>query len=677
MDQYPRLPGASAEAKAEWLRAIRDFHFGRGGAAHPALSWRPAAPATCGLVVPAASADPTAPLRELLEVARTEVPARREAFATQLRTLRDGLADLLAVEDQRDPGPERLRASVGAFGADLVDASALDGILGAQRGSMRVDGRRRQRIEQALAVFARYLDGGGPPLLTVLHTEAGREAVPAMQGLVAELAEDPCRAALRSFDAAAERFCEVVRALRTARLEVTSSYDAERHDPWIATVDWETLSAEELSLVPTIVAVDSASRLTGEAMPGWSRLLASGRPVQVLALASPVHDPEQGLDAVFSSYRVELGFLGIGHREAFVQQTSTACAEHLREGFRRALGGTRAALHVVVVEPAPLSVASRAHPLFRYDPDSGGSWARRLDVSGNPDPELDWPVTTLTCLAPGGRAKELELAVTFVDHALQESALTGEALVVSDEYRSDDLVPLADYLRLDAETAARRLPCLWVQDEDQDLHRAVPTRRLTQACRDRLAFWRSLQELAGIHSEHVERALERARDEARQGREELEAQRAAELEQVRSEAVGQAAHLLAATLVGVGVEDLVGLAPVTAPAVPVSTPAAPAAAAPAAAEAEVPAATATISSEPWIETALCTSCNDCRNINPQLFVYDDNKQAKIGDPSAGTFAQLVKAAEKCPARCIHPGQPLDPNEKGLDKLIARAAPFNR
>ena len=51
-------------------------------------------------------------------------------------------------------------------------------------------------------------------------------------------------------------------------------------------------------------------------------------------------------------------------------------------------------------------------------------------------------------------------------------------------------------------------------------------------------------------------------------------------------------------------------------------------------------------------------------------------QAEIGDASAGTFKQLVMAAEACPAECIHPGDPLNPKEKGLDKLIKRAEPFN-
>jgi hypothetical protein len=36
----------------------------------------------------------------------------------------------------------------------------------------------------------------------------------------------------------------------------------------------------------------------------------------------------------------------------------------------------------------------------------------------------------------------------------------------------------------------------------------------------------------------------------------------------------------------------------------------------------------------------------------------------------------VAAAEKCPAHCIHPGKPLNPDEPNLEELIQRAEPFN-
>jgi pyruvate-ferredoxin/flavodoxin oxidoreductase len=103
--------------------------------------------------------------------------------------------------------------------------------------------------------------------------------------------------------------------------------------------------------------------------------------------------------------------------------------------------------------------------------------------------------------------------------------------------------------------------------------------------------------------------------------------------------------------------------------------AAPAAPSPAAEPpAAAPAASEAI--EPYIDTELCTTCNECTQINPKMFAYNENKQAYIKDPRAGTFQELVKAAERCTARIIHPGTPLDPDEPDLEEWIERARPFN-
>ncbi|HXV76783.1 MAG TPA: ferredoxin, partial [Candidatus Polarisedimenticolaceae bacterium] len=79
--------------------------------------------------------------------------------------------------------------------------------------------------------------------------------------------------------------------------------------------------------------------------------------------------------------------------------------------------------------------------------------------------------------------------------------------------------------------------------------------------------------------------------------------------------------------------------------------------------------------DPYVASALCTTCNECTNLNPRMFVYNANRQATIADPSAGTFEELVKAAEKCPARCIHPGTPRDGDPTVDERLLARAKAF--
>ena len=84
----------------------------------------------------------------------------------------------------------------------------------------------------------------------------------------------------------------------------------------------------------------------------------------------------------------------------------------------------------------------------------------------------------------------------------------------------------------------------------------------------------------------------------------------------------------------------------------------------------------TLSNDPYIDTAMCTSCNECTNLNGQMFKYNGDKMAYIADAKAGTFKDLVEAAEKCPVKIIHPGSPLNPDEPDLDDLVERAAKFN-
>ena len=58
-----------------------------------------------------------------------------------------------------------------------------------------------------------------------------------------------------------------------------------------------------------------------------------------------------------------------------------------------------------------------------------------------------------------------------------------------------------------------------------------------------------------------------------------------------------------------------------------------------------------------------------------MFGYDERKQAYLKDLTAGTYRQLVEAAESCQVAIIHPGKPRNPAEPGLEELIERAKPF--
>jgi hypothetical protein len=76
--------------------------------------------------------------------------------------------------------------------------------------------------------------------------------------------------------------------------------------------------------------------------------------------------------------------------------------------------------------------------------------------------------------------------------------------------------------------------------------------------------------------------------------------------------------------------------------------------------------------DPYIETERCTTCNECTNLNSEDVRLRREQAGVHQGPKAGTFRELVLAAEKCPAELIHPGTPLNPKEKDLAKWVERA-----
>jgi ferredoxin len=403
----------------------------------------------------------------------------------------------------------------------------------------------------------------------------------------------------------------------------------------------------------------------------------------------------------FDAYRFELANFGIGHRQVVVAQTSAARHEDLLSGFLCAIDCNRTSLHLVnrgtqtkaskpILEPwfvASAALESRAHPFVLINPDAGDQAARRVRFDGNPQPDADWPLEKLEYRGADGAETTMELAFTFADYALLMPALHEHFRMVPAGFESDRLVPVADYLHAEEQAVDRRVPFVWGIDENGVLVRLVVSRALVFACRDRLNYWHSLQELAGVQNYYVEEAIERIIEEQRAEleaeREQLRKEHAEELEAVRAEAAGEAMGQLVDVLMGADLSGMVagGGQLATMPAAKPAPARAPQETAAAAAEA-APEETAEPEEEelsfdePWLDTAACTTCDDCMGINKMMFAYNDDKQAYLKDPKAGTYEDLVRAAEICPAKCIHPGKPLNPNEPNLEELMARAAPFN-
>jgi ferredoxin len=270
---------------------------------------------------------------------------------------------------------------------------------------------------------------------------------------------------------------------------------------------------------------------------------------------------------------------------------------------------------------------SRAFPAYAYDPSAGPNWASRFHLDANSQLEADWPVQDFSYEDEKHQRVRTPLAFTFVDFVACDPRHAGHFARVPRAKWNAKMIPADEYMRRGAKDAQEAVPFIMLVDRDNVLQRAIVDERLMRAALRCRESWHSLQELGGIHNSHAEKLLAKAREEQSQK--------------------------------------------------PAATPAAPAAA-PAAATAPVAAPEPEEKKSPdeaYIETARCTTCNECTQINDKMFAYNENKQAYIANPDAGTYAQLVEAAESCQVSIIHPGKPRNPAEPGIADLLKRAEAF--
>ncbi|TND00337.1 MAG: putative pyruvate-flavodoxin oxidoreductase [Rhodocyclaceae bacterium] len=227
----------------------------------------------------------------------------------------------------------------------------------------------------------------------------------------------------------------------------------------------------------------------------------------------------------------------------------------------------------------------------------------------------------------------MTLPMTFADFAATEARFLKQFRKAPPETWNDDMVPLADFLQLDKDEREGHFPYIWAVDKKNRLMRLLVTEDLVRSSEERLHFWRQLRSLAGLDVQPADatEVTERVR---------------AELLAKISASLGLAGMVdTGSSIVGAGAtaaagDDGSGYEPV------------------------------------WIETPECTACDECTTLAPKAFAYNDQKLAVVINPKGAKFADIVKAAEKCTAGCIHPGTPWNMSEPGIEKLMTRAAKFN-
>ncbi|MDH3474872.1 MAG: hypothetical protein OEM59_14415, partial [Rhodospirillales bacterium] len=570
--------------------------------------------------------DEGTPVKLLTHAWRVTQKAKARAFREKVVDLILRLAGILEADFMKSEAarmPEALRSSVGTAYEDVFDFEAMSRVLAEGASNGRLPETRRRRIEAALSVL-RSQRFHGPS-----KAPADQAAAAEPHGFIFE----SCAAALDAFQARLPEMVEVIKAMSVAELEIQNRYRDTRHDAVFERFDESALSPGDLALFPSYLV---CLRDQGFDPAGTARVLevlASELPIKILVQADDIlggalasADPADP-----GSAKVRLANMALGLNSAFVLQAASSALHRLRQPILEGLSCGGPALFSLYSGSAPeigrvppyllaaSAVEARVFPVFAYDPAAGPDWASRFSIAENPQPERAWPVHSLSYEDQDQQRAVEEVAFTFADFAACDRRFANHFAQVPRAEWHDGMIPVGAYLDLTPEQAAGRVPYVLMVDRDSRLHRLAVDDKLIRWTRRCAEAWHGLQEQGGIDSSLARRLLQQERALWEQEKER-------ELAALRTVP-----------------EPQLGAPAATEATMPTTQAPAPEAAAPGAAvEAEAAEAMEAPSDEPYIETARCTTCNECTEINNRMFVYDDNMQAHIADPDAGSYRQLVE-----------------------------------
>jgi hypothetical protein len=570
---------------------------------------------------------------------------KTKKFWADINKLIMKLSDILSADFVRSKeglSAERLRASVGGADRNAFDFDAMSHLLAEARPSVPLPESRRQRVRGLLSILKsqRFFLPAGESDQWIGAGEP--------YSFVFENATD----AVAAYRERLPKMIELAKAIQIAKLEVNGEYSEARHDAFFAEFGDNGLDPSDIAVFPQYLICLRSAGLRAVECDLVIQAFAAGLPVKVLVQTddllsqSPITE-----ELLFSGLRGrQVTSTAVMSATCYVLQSSSSNLLQLRAQVLRGLSCPGPALFNVYsgaggtgIPPylaAAAAAESRAFPSFTYDPSAGANWASRFSLAGNSQVERDWPVQRLDYEDEAQQRVSEDVAFTFVDFMACDRRCTKHFAEVPRAKWDDTMQPVSEFLVRESEELSQ-VPCLLMVDDDNHLQKVIVDEKLMRDARACMAAWHSLQELGGVHNSHATALIERERKVWAE-----QAPPASEQAQPPATAAPSQSGAAAA-------------APTEATAPAVAAEAAP----------ETPP------DEPYIETARCTTCNECTQINDKMFGYDANKQASIIDPDAGTYLQLVEAAESCQVSIIHPGKPRNPNEPGLEDLMKRAEPF--
>lgn len=527
---------------------------------------------------------------------------------------------------------ENLRHSFGSGPLDSFNFDAMSNILKKVSSKKKLAKSRRHRILGLISTLR------SQRFFPTENSKAGTATAPY------SFAYATCSGALKAYRDRLPKAIELSKTIAIAELEIKGEYSESRHDALFESFGENGLDAQELAVFPDYLVRLNATTLSGPEQSTLTEILSADLPIKILVQTDDVI--EESLignnHLAFALRSKQLATMAMGMNGVFVLQSPASALYQLRDQILRGLDYAGTALFSVYsgasantasVPPYLVSAAaleSRVFPAFSFDPSAGRDWASRFSLAVNAQVENDWPLRDVVYQDERCQTVADPTPFTLIDFVTLDTRYHKHFARVPRTCWSDALQPVAKILAGEGRGQVDTVPYLMMVDNDKLLHRVIVDEKLVREARRCRVMWNSLQELGGIHNSHAEKQLAR--------------EKKAWEDAVRS--TSEDTPTKTATAVA------------SSSATPV-----------------VEKEPERSSDEAYIETPRCSTCNECIQLNKKMFAYDGNKQAFIADITAGTYAQLVEAAENCQVSIIHPGKPRNQNESGLEELLKRAEAF--
>jgi ferredoxin len=570
-----------------------------------------------------------------------------EEFIQRLDKIIYKLSGILISNKMKSKGekkPQALKVSFGKVYESEFDFDALSGIITGAFQEILLTEKRKKRIKNALSILENQkffpVSTGGNNTPEKSHTYSFQFQT--------------CKDALDFIDSKRMEMIDFIKALYIAELEIENKYIEQKHEPYFENFDNHSLNVHDFIFFPSFLICISNDKMNDDGRGKLFGILSSKLPIKILFLTDEIFNESilTGGRNSFNGWNSKIALMAVNLSNAFVMQTTNSNLiqeiDSISEGikfrgpslFSIYNGISDTDEHVPYYMTSAAALESRAFPSFKFNPQKGNTWEEKFTIISNNQIESDFPENIISWEDDNLQLQTQKLFFTLTDFLAVDPRFSGYFKLVTRENWTDNMIPLGEYLKNKMDIS-NKLPYIIMADAKNTLFRVLVNRGLIDLTLECAENWRNLQEMGGVNNSF---ALNLLAEEKKKWDEEKEKELKELREKLGKESpAGDAAGTAAVSTEEVAVEAVEEERPVE---------------------------------EAYINTPRCTTCNDCTERNPQMFAYNENKQAYIKDITAGTFRQLVEAAENCPVAIIHPGIPINPDEPGLDELIKRAEPFN-